>query len=73
MRSRLQLGRDALVVRETDDEVELESCERLAPGRAVLMFRPGSDRGRTALVVAWRLVLMGSQGPLYRGCCRWIS
>jgi hypothetical protein len=73
MRTRLQLGRDARVLRETDDEVELESAERLAPGRPVLMFRTGNDNGRVAMVAGWRLVRMGSHGPVYRGCCRWTT
>lgn len=73
MRARLQLGRDARVLREDEDEVELESTARLAPGRAVLMFRTGNDEGRVAVVCGWRLVRVGSQGPVYRGCCRWTS
>jgi len=73
MRSRLQLGRDARVLRESDEEVELESRERLAPGRTVIMFRSSNDAGRVAVVVGWRLVDVGSQGPVYRGCCRWTS
>lgn len=73
MRNRLQLGRDARVLREDEDEVELESTERLAPGRAVLMFRTGNDTGRVAVVSGWRLVRVGNQGPVYRGCCRWTT
>lgn len=73
MRTRLRLGRDAHVLREDDHEVELESTERLAPGRTVLMFRTGNDEGRRATVAGWQLVRVGSHGPVYRGCCRWTS
>lgn len=73
MRTRLRLGRDARVLREDADEVEIESTERLAPGRAVVVFRTGNDAGRVALVSGWRLVRVGSDGPVYRGCCRWTS
>ncbi len=60
-----------MVLREDDEEVEIESGVRLAPGRPVLMFRTGNDAGRLAVVSGWRLIRMSSQGPVYRGCCRW--
>jgi hypothetical protein len=72
-RLRLRLGRDAFVLREDEDQVELESRERLAPGRVVRMFRGEDDNGRLAFVAGWTLVRMGSHGPVYRGCCRWTT
>jgi hypothetical protein len=73
MRTRLRLGRDARVLREDPDEVEIESTERVAPGRPLVVLRTANDAGRVAVVSGWRLVRVGSHGPVYRGCCRWTS
>jgi len=71
MRTRLRIGPEARILREDETGIEVESEARLAPGRIVLVLRSGRDEGRVAFVLAWRLVDMGSAGPVYRGCCRW--
>ena len=74
MASRLVIGRDAEVIRETDDGVEVEARVRLRPG-FVIEVAPrvagGAGRSGAALVWSWRLLAVGSAGPTYRGICRW--
>jgi hypothetical protein len=72
-RSRICLGRDALLLSEDEAGVEVQSAVRLAPGRWVeLITEHGArPRARQAFVWSWWLVWLGSSGPLYRGTLRW--
>ena len=69
------LGRNAHVIAERRDGLELQSPSRLAPGGVVDIVWPpdhGSDPPRRrAIVWSWRLTRVGNGGPLYRGYCRW--
>jgi hypothetical protein len=74
MAVKVVLGRDADVVCETTDGLELGGRVRLRPG-FVIELVPGTgaltrSRG-IALVWTWRLFAVGSGGPIYRGICRW--
>jgi hypothetical protein len=72
--SKLVLGRDADVVRETTDGLELDGRVRLRPGFVVEVLPRLGERAlpcRVALVWTWRLRAVGSNGPIYRGICRW--
>lgn len=74
MRTRVFLGRDVEVVRETKDGLELDGRIRLRPGFVVevLSVRGGATRpGGPAVVWSWRIRALGSRGPIYRGICRW--
>jgi hypothetical protein len=69
---RLVIGRDADVIRETEDGLELHGRVRLRPGFVVEVApRPGGRTARSMLVWTWRLRAVGSDGPIYRGLCRW--
>ena len=72
---RLVLGESARVVAEDEEGIRLEGPLRLRPGRDVDVIRTaGRGAGmppRRALVWSWRLIGVGSQGPVYRGDCRW--
>jgi hypothetical protein len=67
--SRLRAGRDFVLLREDDSGVEIESEARLSPGRVIELLSP--ERTRRAVVWSWWLVAVGSDGPIYRGACRW--
>ena len=74
MKTKVFLGRDVEVVRETKDGLELDGRIRLRPGFVVevLSVRAGlASPGGPALVWSWRLHALGSLGPIYRGVCRW--
>lgn len=74
MSARLVLGRDAVILRETAEGIELDGRVRLRPGSVVdVVPAPGVwNRSRGfALVWTWRLRAVGSAGPIYRGLCRW--
>jgi hypothetical protein len=75
MPARIWVGRDVRVVRETADGLEIEGPARLRPGGHVEVVLPragGSGIGvRRALVWTWSVAELGSDGPLYRGFCRW--
>jgi hypothetical protein len=74
MAPRLVVGRDARVLQETDDGMDLVSRLRLRPGYLVdvVLDRPGvAGTRRLALVWTWRLLAAGSDGPFFRGTCRW--
>lgn len=74
MRTKVFLGRDVEVVRETKDGLELDGHIRLRPGFVVevLSVRGGmTTPGGPALVWSWRIHALGSRGPIYRGICRW--
>lgn len=72
IRQRVVIGKDAVVVTEDEQGLELECGVRLSPGRLVDVSRTAGTRtARTAMVWSWRLVRMGSSGPRYRGYCCW--
>ena len=76
MRRRIVLERDVCVVRDTSEGAELRGPARLSPGAPItLVGLRGTDGARTdraAVMHSWRLHAMGSNGPIYRGLCRWI-
>ena len=73
IRARVEIGRDVQAAAETPEGVELVGRVRLLPGRPVeIVSRPfGAPLTRRALVHSWRIVQLGSGGPMYRGDCRW--
>jgi hypothetical protein len=74
MKSRVQLGRDVEVVRETPGGLELDGYVRLRPGFVIELVPASSGpawRGGFAVVWSWKLRAMGRRGPIYRGECRW--
>ena len=73
IRSRVEVGRHVDSVAETRDGIELTGRIRLHPGRPVdVVTRPlGTPVIRRAVVDSWRVVALGSAGPIYRGMCRW--
>jgi len=73
---RVLVGRDVRVVVETPDTVELESRVRLRPGQPVAIATAADNwpaAGRPAVVLSWRLTGLGTNGPLFRGICQWMS
>ena len=74
MRPRVVIGRDVDVIRDGPDEIELIGRVRLRPG-FVVDITPGAKRPRPsagpAMVQSWRIRVLGSNGPIYRGVCRW--
>lgn len=71
-RNRLALGRDLRLISADEDVLWLESVVRLRPGQAVELIGSwplpaGTSRAR---VVNWRVVRLGAEGPIYRGCLR---
>lgn len=74
-RRRVLVGRDATILREGFNGLTLEGRARLAPGRLVDVVLPTPLHARPAIrrarVSTWELVSLGSDGPLYRGFCRW--
>jgi hypothetical protein len=69
-RSSLRLADEATVLHEDETGIELASTIRLSPGRWVEL-RDDGTASRKALVWSWRIVGVGSNGPQYRGWCRW--
>jgi hypothetical protein len=74
MRPRVWIGRDVRVVSESPEVIELEGRMRLRPGRDVDVARTGADpsAARSATVFTWRIVRVGTDGPVFRGLCRWL-
>jgi hypothetical protein len=74
-RSRVRVGRDVQIVRETFDGVALEGRARLRPGHGIeLVWDAVNGSGlavRRATVRSWEVAALGSDGPVYRGFCRW--
>jgi len=73
--TRLVIGRDLVLVSESDEGLELEGRARLRPGREVDVAR-GPDRAgqgdvRRLLIVSWRVARVGPAGILFRGFGRW--
>jgi hypothetical protein len=76
IRRRVWVGRDVRAVLEKADGVELEGRTRLRPGHDVDIVMPCSGGGgvplvRPAEVWSWRVIRAGSDGPVFRGFCRW--
>lgn len=71
-RNRIALGRDLRLVSADADVLWLESVMRLRPGQSVELLGawPSPVRSTHARVVTWRVVRLGSEGPIYRGCLR---
>jgi hypothetical protein len=71
---KVSLGRDAYLVAQDRDGLEMEGTTRLRPGYVVEIAGFGDGTaGRRAIVWTWWLRRWGSGGPLYRGFCRWIE
>lgn len=70
---RVHLGRDVEVVGQQAETVELMGRVRLRPGALVELLAGSADSGsaRVARVESWVLVELGSDGPMFRGLCRW--
>ena len=73
IRPRVEIGRDVQSVAETRDGIELTGRIRLHPGRPVdvILRQAGNPFIRRAVVFSWRVVELGSTGPIYRGACHW--
>ncbi len=71
--ARVEIGRDVQTAEESLEGIELIGRVRLYPGRPVeVISRPaGAPVARRALVRSWRIVQLGSGGPVYRGACVW--
>jgi hypothetical protein len=72
-RTRVVVGRDVEVVRETEDGVELAGRVRLRPGHLVeLIGASHSNLGdpRLLTVHCWRVRSVGRDGITYCGRCR---
>ena len=71
-RNRIALGRELRLISADSDILWLESVVRLRPGQSVELLGtwPLPPACRRARVVAWRLVRLGGEGPIYRGCLR---
>ena len=71
-RNRLALGRELRLISADEDVLWLESGMRLRPGQSVELIGSwplpvGDSRAR---VVHWRVIRLGAEGPIYRGCLR---
>ena len=74
IRSRLEIGREVEALSENPEGVELRGRVRLHPGRPVELVVRGAGVTpvvRRALVLSWKVAALGSNGPMYRGACRW--
>jgi hypothetical protein len=73
--TRVFLGRDVEVVRETREGLELTGTMRLRPGFMVdlVAVRTSAEvpEPRRAFVALWKIRSLGRNGPTYRGFCRW--
>jgi len=71
---RVSLGRDAYLVAQSPEGLEIEGTARLRPGNVVEIAGFGDGTaGRRAVVWTWSLRRWGNAGPLYRGFCRWLE
>ena len=74
MQLRVVIGRDVDVIQQGTDEIELFGRVRLRPGFKI-EIRPGAGRPNVnagfAIVQSWHIRVLGSNGPIYRGVCRW--
>ena len=69
--SRLRIGRDVRVLRESAGDLHVEGQVRLRPGHVIELLR-GDGAGRaesptTMRVLTWAVAHLGSGGPVYRG------
>lgn len=71
-RSRIALGRDLRLISADEGVLWLESVVRLRPGQSVELIGswPLPVGGERARVVNWRVIRLGAEGPIYRGCLR---
>lgn len=74
-KTRVLVGRDVEVLRETAHGLELAGRLRLRPGQEIeLVGGQGSNLGTSARLMtvwSWRIVGAGSTGLTYRGLCQW--
>jgi hypothetical protein len=74
-RQRVWLDRDARVIAEHVDGVELESDARLRPGHPVELRMQSATHPepvvKHAFVVSWRVSRVDTARPTFRGFCRW--
>lgn len=71
---RYRVGRELVAIDTSVDEVVLEGRHRLRPGHLVqLSGVPVAHgvRAGEAMVECWAIARLGSDGPVYRGRCRW--
>ena len=68
LRRRYVVGRDVVSVESTPDGILLEGCVRLRPNALIDIC---DELCRTARVVSWTVATLGSDGPRFRGWCRW--
>lgn len=61
-----RVGIELRLLDDLGDELVLEGRSRLQPGRVVNVAPYGQD-ARRLLVTEWRLIGVGSNGPVYRG------
>jgi hypothetical protein len=74
--TRVRLGLDLYVVRETPDGMQVEGRTRLRPGRQVEIAGPPSAGGaavRPAQVDSWTIVRIDAAGVVFRGWCAWVG
>jgi hypothetical protein len=71
-RSRLTLGRDLRLLSADEGVLWLEGAIRLRPGQVVELIGswPAGILEPRARVVNWRVIKIGKEGPIYRGCVR---
>jgi hypothetical protein len=71
-RQRVWVDRGVTLVASLPEGVELEGALRLRPGREIdLVLSADPPETRQAVVWTWCLVRVGSEGPVFRGVCRW--
>ncbi|MEO6223881.1 MAG: hypothetical protein ABIP90_11590 [Vicinamibacterales bacterium] len=73
---RYRVGRDLMPINLTAEDAWLEGRHRLRPGRVIELADVPSSHGpeqRHAMVESWAVASVGSNGPLYRGRCRWVE
>ena len=73
IRARVEIGKDVQSVAETAEGIELTGRVRLLPGRPVdvVTRAAGVPQSRRGVVHSWRIVRLGSGGPIYHGTCAW--
>jgi len=73
---RYRLGRDVITLESTSECAVLQGTRRLRPGFVVELLDTSASVGvseRRAMVESWVLVALGTNGPIYRGRCRWVD
>lgn len=69
-RRRCVVGRDVVVIEQSEREVYIEGRVRLRPGGYIELCDEGT---RVAYVSTWMVARLGRDGPVYRGICRWVT